>query len=245
MTPQDAALRVTVLDAIVAGAAGELDRERKDAEMVFKAATSGLRASTGAIQVDIPLPDGQVIGHLSIKAGKPGSETDEIGLHEWCAERNKEALEPCAVPAAATDQRVIDLLLAECPDLLEYRVGPGALEDPRVLGLLQEKLPDLVSSRVRPASLKAYEKEALKNTPKGWLFDAATGEGLQLVKETPAPPPSGAFMFIGAETPARRAAVMGALASGDPVVRAIAFGAVGELSQPAEPAQVPEGGAES
>jgi hypothetical protein len=233
-----AALRVTVLETIAAGATEELDRERKDAATVFKAATSGLRASTGAIQVDIPLPDGQVIGHVSIKADKPGSETDGIGLHEWCAERNTEALEPCAAPGADTDQRLIDLLLVTHPDLLEYRLKPGALEDPRMLGLLQEKLPDLVSSRVRPGSLKAYEKEALKNTPKGWLFDAATGEGLHLVKETPAPPPSGAFMFIGAETPARRAAVMAALAAGDPVVRSIAFGAVGELG----PSAAPDGG---
>jgi len=235
---EDAALRVAVLDALTAMAEAELEKSRADAAPVFKAATRGLRSSNGALQVDILLPDGRVIGHLSVKAGAKTVETDETGLHEWAAERNPGALEEFVLPQAAGDSRVLDLLARECPDALGAHVKPGALGDPRVLELLRDKLPDLVSSRVRPGTLSAYVKEAAKATesaPKGWLFDPETGERLHLVKETQEPP-SGAFAFVGAETPARRAAVMAALAAGDPVVRAIAFGAVGALGA------APEGG---
>lgn len=242
MTPGEfAALRVTVLDALEAEAAKELGNARGEAEVAFKAAVdgTGLRASTGALQVEILMPDGTGIGHLSIKAGAKSSETDEVGLHEWVAERNREALEEVALPEAAVDDRVLDLVAEKCPNLISLSLKPGALEDPRVAELLSSEFPDLLTSRVRPGALKAYVKEADKvapGSPKGWLVDPETGERLHLVKRTEEPP-SGAFAFIGAETPARRAAVMAALAAGDPVVRAIAFGAVGELG----PSTAPDG----
>lgn len=212
MTPQEAALRVAVLDAIVAEAEAELERTRAEAVGVFHAAITrtGFRASTGALQVDIPLPDGTVIGRLSIKAGAKTKTktTDDIGLYEWIAERNSAELEEF-VPASA-------------------------LADPRLLPLLREHCPDLLSSRVREGTRKAYLAEAAKaaeGKPKGWLLDPASGEQLHLTTETETQePPTGAFAFIGAETEARRRAVMDALAAGDPVVRAIAFGAVGELA---------------
>lgn len=222
----DAALRVTVLDAIHAASGENLEKERAEAAGAFKAATAGFRASTGAIQVDITLPDGTVIGHLSVKAGPKFTETDETGLHEWVAERNREALEEVVVAGAADDERALDLLAEKCPDLFESYLKPGALNDPRVLDLLSSNLPDLVTSRVRPAALAAYVKEASKsseNAPKGWLYDPDTKESLHLVKET-SEPATGAFSFIGAETAERRKQVMAALAAGDPVVRSIAFG---------------------
>jgi hypothetical protein len=216
VTPQEAALRVAVLDAIVAEAEAELERTRAEAVVVFKAAidSTGFRASAGALQVDIPLPDGTVIGRLSVKAGAKHKDktTDEIGLHEWVAERNPDGLEPYALPSALTD--------------------------PRVLGLLQEHCPDLLSSRVRAGTRAAYIAEAAKaapGKPKGVLVDP-NGERLVLVTETETQdPPTGAFAFIGAETEDRRRAVMDALAAGDPAVRAIAFGAVGAIA-PAEAA---------
>ena len=110
-----------------------------------------------------------------------------------------------------------------------------------MLELLRGELPGLVSSRVRPGALKAYVKEAAKaeeNAPKGWLFDPETGERLHLVTETQEAP-TGAFAFNGAETAERRRAVMEALAAGDPVVRAIAFGAVAAL--PPAPAEAEAG----
>jgi hypothetical protein len=225
MTPQDAALRVTVLDALSAMTDAELARARKDAEAAFKAAVdgTGFRASTGALQVEVTLPGGRVIGHVSVKAGAKTSVTDEVGLHEWCAERNTEALEEYALPEAGWDERVVELLQSKCPDLLSAHLKPGALEDPRVLDLLRAEIPEFVSSRVRPGALKAYVKEAARNTPKGWLSDPETGEGLHLVKEAQEPP-SGAFAFNGAETAERRAAVVEALIAGDRQVRAIAFG---------------------
>lgn len=232
MTPAGAAaLRVAVLDAIVAEAEAELERARAEAAVAFKAAVAGLRASRGAMQVDIPLPDGRVIGHVSVKAGAKTTETDVTGLHEWVAERNPEALEEYALPGAAGDEQVIDLVLEKCPDLIGVHLKPGALEDPRVLDLLRSEFPGLLSSRVRPGSLRSYKAEAAKdgeNAPKGWLFDPETGERLHLVTETQEPP-SGAFAFIGAETAERRSQVMAALAAGDPVVRSIAFGAVAAL----------------
>jgi len=237
MTPGEAAaLRVAVLDALVAGAEAELERARADGAVAFKAAVAGLRSSAGALQVDIPLPDGRVIGHVSVKAGAKTTETDVTGLHEWVAERNPEALEEYAEPAAAADERVLDLVLGKFPDLIGVHLKPGALEDPRVLDLLRAELPEFLSSQVRPGALKAYVKEAAKtgeSAPKGWLFDPETGERLHLVKETQEPP-TGAFSFIGAETPERRRQVMAALAAGDPVVRSIAFGAL------ALPGAVPE-----
>jgi len=241
MSTTDAALAVTVLDAIVALAEGELTKKRAEAEAVFKDAinSTSFRASTGALQVDITLPDGQVIGRLSVKAGTKTTTTDEVGLHEWAAERNREALEEYAVPAAARDERVLDLLMRECPEALGVHVKPEMLGDPRVLDLLRGKFPELVSSRVRPGSLKAYVAEARKsgeNAPKGWLFDPETGERLHLVTETQQDP-SGAFAFNGAETADRRRAVIEALAAGDPVVRAIAFGAVGAIALVAEEAE--------
>jgi hypothetical protein len=184
------------------------------------------------LQVDVTLPDGQVLGTLSIKAGPKSTDTDVTGAHEWAAERNPEALEEYVLPEADGDERALGLLLDKCPDLFETHLRPGALQDPRVLGLLRDECPELVSSRVRASALAAYVKEANKVTdgaPKGWLFDPETGEKLHLVKETQGKP-SGAFSFNGAEDAvARRRMVMAAIAAGDPVVRAIAFGAVGEL----------------
>lgn len=239
MTPvEQAALRVAVLDAIKAAADDEMAEARADAEAEFKAATAGFRASTGALQVDITLPGGDVIGHLSVKAGAKSSETDETGLHEWAAERNPEALEPYVLPGAGTDQGVTDLLFEKCPDLFSLQLRPGALEDPRALDLITSVFPAWVSSRVRASALRAYVREAAKaeeNAPKGWLFDPGTGERLHLVKESQEPP-TGAFAFVGAETPERRRQVMAALAAGDPLVRSIAFGAVGAI------APAPEGG---
>jgi hypothetical protein len=249
MTPREAALRVTVLDAIKAAAEDELAEARAGAETAFRAAveSTGFRASTGALQVPVELPGGQVIGHLSVKAGAKTSETDEAGLHEWVAERNTEALEPYVLPLAADDEDVLGLLLGKCPDLVGLHLRPGALEDPRVLELLASEFPHMVSSRVRSSALKAYVTEAAKvaeGSQKGWLVDQGTGERLHLVTETQEPA-TGAFQFIGAETPERRRQVMAALAAGDPVVRSIAFGAVAELAPAAETRQEPAGGAES
>lgn len=233
MTPQEAALRAAVLDAMVAAAEAELAKARAEAQVTFKAAitTTGFRAAAGALQVEIPLPDGTVIGNLSVKAGAKSVSTDKTGLHEWVAGRNPEALEEYVLPVAAADPQAVNLLAEKCPDLFELRLKPGALEDPRALDLLNSNLPELVSSRVRPSALAAYVKEAAKvaeNAPKGWLYDPETDERLHLVTETQEPP-SGAFTFNGAETAERRRLVMAALAAGDPVVRAIAFGAVGAL----------------
>lgn len=241
MTPAEAAaLRVAVLDALVAEAEAELERARAEAAVAFKAAVAGLRSSAGALQVSIPLPDGTVIGRLSVKSGAKTRETDETALHEWVAERNPEALEEYALPDAAGDEAVIDLVLEKCPDLIGAHLKPGALEDPRVLDLLRSEMPGLVSSRVRPVALRAYVKEADKaepGVPKGWLADPETGERLHLVKETQEPA-SGAFAFNGSETAERRRHVMAALAAGDPVVRSIAFGAVGALG-PAPEGEAP------
>lgn len=238
LTPQDAALRVAVLDALTAEAEAELARARDEAAAAFKAAVSatGFRASRGALQVEITLPGGQVIGHLSVKAGAKVAETDETGLHEWAAERNPEALEPYVLPEAGTDKRVLDLLAGKCPDLVGLHLQPGALEDPRAVELLASEFPELVSSRVRPGALRAYVKEASKaepGVPEGWLADPGTGERLHLVKTTQEPP-SGAFAFNGSETAERRRQVMAALAAGDPVVRSIAFGAVAALGPASE-----------
>jgi hypothetical protein len=239
MTPQEAALRVAVLDYLADAASTELARTREAAAEAFKAAidSTGFRASTGALQLPITLPDGAVIGRLSVKAGPKTTETDETGLHEWVAERNPEALEEYVLPDAAGDEEAYKLLLEKCPDLFYPQLRPGALQDPRVLDLLRAELPGLVSSRVRSSALKAYVREAAKaeeSAPKGWLFDPETGERLRLVTETQEAP-TGAFAFNGAETEQRRHAVMEALAAGDPVVRAIAFGAVAAL--PPAPAE--------
>lgn len=247
MTPAEfAALRVTVLETTAFLADAEYEAARKDTVAAVKAmiAETKVRSSKGALQVPVELPSGEVIGHLSIKAGTKSTETAETGLHEWVAERNPEALEEYALSEAGADERVLDLLLEKCPDLFGLHLKPGALEDPRALALLAAEFPGLVSSRVRSSALRAYVKEAVKVTdqaPKGWLFDPETGERLQLVTETEEPP-SGAFAFIGEETAARRAAVMAALAAGDPVVRAIAFGAVGELGPGAETTETGERG---
>lgn len=222
----DAALRVTVLDALVAAATEELEKARAEAAPAFKAAVTGLRTPTGAIQVDITLPDGMVIGKLSVKAGAKSARTDETGLHEWTAERNPEALEQYALPEAERSEAVSALLAEKCPDLTETRLKPGALRDQRAIDMLAAEFPDLLSSRVRPGSLAAYKKEAAKaepGSPKGWLVDQETGERLQLVTETQEPA-TGAFAFVGTETAERRRQVMAALAAGDPVVRSIAFG---------------------
>lgn len=228
MTPREAALRVTVLEALKAGVEAEYEAARKDAEQAFHAmaAETGVRAAKGALQVPAELPDGQVLGTLSIKAGVKTTKTDDVGLHEWAAERNPEALEEYVLADAVGDVRVFNLLQEECPDLFDMHLRPGAFQDPRVLPLLRDKMPDLVSSRVRPGALASYVKEAVKVTedaPKGWLFDPESGEKLHLVKETQEKS-SGAFSFVGAESPERRRLVMAALANGDPAVRAIAFG---------------------
>lgn len=225
MTPPSAALRVTALEALTAGVAAEYEAARKDtaAEIQAMVSETGVTSSRGALQVPVEL-GGQVF-HLSIKAGVKKTETDETGLHEWVTERNTEALEPVAVPGAADDERVIDLLLEKRPDLIGVHLVPGALEDPQALALIAAELPDLVSSRVRPSALKAYVKEAqqvTENAPKGWLFDPESGERLQLVTETQEKP-SGAFQFIGAETEQRRPAVMEALRT-DPELRAEILG---------------------
>ncbi|HEY1668586.1 MAG TPA: hypothetical protein VGG54_23075 [Trebonia sp.] len=226
MTTPSAALRVTALEAIALGVAAEYEAARKDAEAEFHTMVSetGVTSSRGALQVPVEL-GGQVIAHLSIKAGAKNTEIDETGLHEWVAERNPDALEPVAIPGAEHDERLIDLLLEKRPDLIRVHVAPGALNDPGALALIAAELPDLMSSRVRPSALTAYLKEAqqvAEHAPKGWLFDPDTGERLQLVTETQNKP-TGAFAFIGAESEQRRAAVMAALQA-DPELRASVLG---------------------
>ena len=76
MTPQEAALQVAVLDYLADAAATELERTRKAAGEAFKAAidSTGFRASTGALQLPITLPDGSVIGRA---VGQGRGEDDQ------------------------------------------------------------------------------------------------------------------------------------------------------------------------
>lgn len=217
--------RTTALEALVfwAGAEYEAARGETEAELKEMVDGTGVTSSRGALQVPVDLA-GRVF-RLSVKAGPKTTVTNETGLHEWVSERNPDALEPVAVPGAADDERVIDLLLEKRPDLVGVHLLPGALQDPDALALIAAELPDLVSSRVRPGALSAYKKEAAKVTehaPKGWLFDPEGGERLQLVTEEQGKP-SGAFAFLAAEAEERRAAVMEMLRA-DPELRAEILG---------------------
>jgi hypothetical protein len=177
LTPREHALRVTALEALSAAVTEEYERARAEAETDFRTAKLD-----GDRQKDVLLPDGTVIGLISIKEGPSVTTVDDAALLGWVIGRNSEGIE-------------------------EY-FDPSVLDREDVAEVLRAVFPDAVSKRVRKSVRLAYLKQA--EATGGWLVDEGSGETVQIAK-TAKGDPTGAFAFTDRKPKERRASVMAAL----------------------------------
>jgi hypothetical protein len=148
MTPPNEPLRIAALDALSKRVNKALAEARKEAEPGF----ATLRAQ-GVKQLEVALPSGDVVGTISIKAGKDTVTDDEDALLAW-VEANK-------------------------PEEIEYAVSPSALSLPDVVAYVRKLHPDLVGKKIRPA----YKAKLLAGLDDdGQLVNETTGEVVQVRK---------------------------------------------------------------
>jgi hypothetical protein len=147
-TPPSEPLRIAALDALSKRVNKALADARKEAEQGFAV----LRA-TGVKQLEVTLPSGDVVGTISIKAGKDSVTDDEDALLAW-VEANK-------------------------PEEIEFAVSPSALTRPDVVAYVRKLHPDLVGKKIRPA----YKAKLLASLDEdGQLANETTGELVQVRK---------------------------------------------------------------
>lgn len=147
-TPPSEPLRIAALDALSKRVNKALADARKEAEPGFAV----LRA-TGVKQLEVTLPSGDVVGTISIKAGKDTVTDDEDALLAWVA--------------------------ANKPEEIEHAVSPSALTRPDVIAYVRKLHPDLVGRKIRPA----YKAKLLASLDEdGQLANETTGELVQVRK---------------------------------------------------------------
>lgn len=146
--PPDVPLRIAALDALSKRVNKALADARQEAEPEF----AQLRVA-GFPQIEVKLPSGDVVGKISIKAGKDTVTDDEDALLAW-VEANK-------------------------PEEIEHAVSPSALNRPDVIAYVRKLHPDLVGKRIRPA----YKAKLLASLDEdGQLVNETTGELVQVRK---------------------------------------------------------------
>ena len=146
--PPDVPLRIAALDALSKRVNKALADARQEAEPEF----AKLRVA-GFPQIEVKLPSGDVVGKISIKAGKDTVTDDEDALLAW-VEANK-------------------------PEEIEHAVSPSALNRPDVIAYVRKLHPDLVGKRIRPA----YKAKLLASLDEdGQLANETTGELVQVRK---------------------------------------------------------------
>ncbi|MEU6709913.1 hypothetical protein ABZ897_00425 [Nonomuraea sp. NPDC046802] len=147
-TPPDESLRIAALDALSRRVNNALADARKEAEPGLAA----LRVK-GVKQLEVALPSGDVVGTISIKAGRDTVTDDEDALLAW-VEANK-------------------------PEEIEHAVSPNALDLPDVVAYIRKLHPGMVGKRVRPA----YRAKLLASLDEdGQLANETTGELVQVRK---------------------------------------------------------------
>ncbi len=153
-TPREAALKAAVLDTLAKRVSAALAEARRDAEPLFAAVRK-----EGHPQVEITLPSGEVVGKVSIKAGRETLVVDENALLAWVKANN--------------------------PEELESTVSPAALTRPDVIAYVRKLHPDLVSHKVRPA----YRAKLVGGlNADGELVSETTGEVTKVAKTVKAAP---------------------------------------------------------
>jgi hypothetical protein len=147
-TPPEVRLRIAALDALSKRVNKALADARKEAEPSFAA-----DRAAGVKQLEVTLPSGDVVGLISIKAGKDSITDDEEALLAW-VEANK-------------------------PEEIEHSVSPSALTRPDVVAYVRKLHPNLVGKKIRPA----YKAKLLASLDEdGQLANETTGELVQVRK---------------------------------------------------------------
>jgi hypothetical protein len=110
----DHSLRVATLAAIADLVAKEYAQARKEAEAEFKA--------NRAKKLDIALPDGEVVGEITVTQPGPTVKVNEDDLIAWVGEHNHTEIEEYLDGSALLDQEVIEYCRANRDDLVKRRV---------------------------------------------------------------------------------------------------------------------------
>jgi hypothetical protein len=114
------ALSLAVLDDRADHAKERYGEARRSAEEVFAVARR-----YRIPQVEAALPDGTKLGLISIKQGTTVVIGDENALMLLVATTTPAEIEDFVVPGALTDQRVLDVLRREVPDVVHRRIRPA------------------------------------------------------------------------------------------------------------------------
>ncbi|GGK62146.1 hypothetical protein Sme01_04120 [Sphaerisporangium melleum] len=150
MNAKQQALKVAAARALSDIVAEGYERIRKEAEPVF----AELRKDSGTKSLDVEMPDGTVLGPLSILAG-PATR--------------KYRMSTLAAIVANDD-----------PDELVEELRPEALTDPDLIEFVRDHMPHLLYRKIRDAHLKSLFKKTDSN---GYLKDAA-GTRIQVADVT-------------------------------------------------------------
>jgi hypothetical protein len=114
MNLADHTLRVATLKAIADFVDTEYKQARAEAEEAYR--ENGIRG------VNITLPDGEVIGGVTVKQPEPTVKVDEDAVIDWVAEHVPTEIEEYLDPAVQLDQEAIEWARANRGDLLRRRV---------------------------------------------------------------------------------------------------------------------------
>jgi hypothetical protein len=150
-------LKVATLAAIATFFSDQAEQARRDAEVVYR--------ENGIKKLTIALPDGELVGDVTVKQPGPTVKYDEAAFLKWVEDTSATEIEEYLATAALLDQ-----------ELIEYCRENGR--------------DDLLQKRIRKVWRSELEKRAKDND--GDLIDESTGEATTVATVTKNKP-TGAF----------------------------------------------------
>lgn len=149
MNIADHTLKVATLAAIASFFGDQAEQARREAEVIYR--------DNGIKKLTIALPNGELVGDVTVKQPSPSVKYDEVALLKWVQEHSATEVEEYLDNAALLDQ-----------ELIEYCRENGR--------------DDLLQKRIRKVWRSELEKRAKGND--GDLIDETTGEATTVATVT-------------------------------------------------------------
>lgn len=178
MNLSEITLKVATLAALTDWAQKQYAEARAEAAEVYKA--------NGIKKLAIQLPDGDVIGDITVKQPSPTVKLDDEALIAWVAEHT--------------------------PTEIEEYLDSSVLLDQEAIEWAREHRDDLLRRRVRAVWLKEKRAEAVAND--GHVIDADSGEATKIAEVT-ANRPTGEFALSADPRGERARRLIEALRAGE------------------------------